>query len=93
MPRRLDLEGKSDDHAVALDQDLLVSERRQALRTALAELSERCRDLLTLLFADPALSYEQIGDRLGMKIGAIGPNRGRCLDRLRRTPTMSAFLT
>ena len=32
---------------------------------------------------DPAPSYEEIGEILGMPIGSIGPTRIRCLARLR----------
>jgi hypothetical protein len=36
--------------------------------------------------ADPASpSYEEIGAALEMPIGAIGPTRARCLDKLRRS--------
>ena len=35
--------------------------------------------------ADEEPSYEEIGAALGMPIGAIGPTRGRCLDKLRGT--------
>ena len=39
--------------------------------------------LLALLVASPPLSYEEIGARLGMPVGSIGPTRGRCLKKLR----------
>lgn len=48
-------------------------------------LPDRCRVLLRLLLADPPPSYEEIGAALDMPIGSIGPNRARCLERLRRT--------
>lgn len=35
--------------------------------------------------ADPAPSYEQIGSRLGMPVGSIGPTRRRALERLRQS--------
>jgi RNA polymerase sigma factor (sigma-70 family) len=56
------------------------------LRLALERLDERCRSLLSLLFADgderPA--YAEIGARLGMPAGSLGPTRARCLAKLRR---------
>ena len=35
--------------------------------------------------ADEPPSYEEVGAALDMPVGAIGPTRMRCLDRLRRT--------
>lgn len=54
------------------------------LRDALGRLGERCRKLLWLLYYEPEeLAYEEIGRRLGMPVGSIGPTRGRCLQKLR----------
>jgi DNA-directed RNA polymerase specialized sigma24 family protein len=33
--------------------------------------------------ADPAPSYAEISDELGVPVGSIGPTRARCLARLR----------
>lgn len=74
-----------------VDVWLLREERRIALREAFAELSERCRELLGLLFADPAVPYSRICDSLGVAVGAIGPMRQRCLARLRRSKALAAF--
>lgn len=50
---------------------------------ALAELPERCRRLLTLLyFTDPAPSYDEVSVALGIPVGSIGPTRARCLTAL-----------
>jgi RNA polymerase sigma factor (sigma-70 family) len=61
----------------------LRHEREALVRTALAGLPERHRSLLTLLVASPPVSYEEIGARLGMPVGSIGPTRARVLGRLR----------
>jgi hypothetical protein len=42
-----------------------------------------------LLISDPPHSYTMIHEALGIPVGSIGPQRARCLDRLRRS---SAFL-
>jgi RNA polymerase sigma factor (sigma-70 family) len=68
-----------------LDRLLLDGERDGALWRAFARLSERCKTLLRLLIADEEPSYEEVGAALGMPVGAIGPTRMRCLDKLRRT--------
>lgn len=82
-----------DDAAVGLDAvvddvadaELLVIERRQLLREALAELPEARRALLLLLVEVPPLAYEEISRRLGIPVGSIGPTRARALEQLRRT--------
>jgi RNA polymerase sigma factor (sigma-70 family) len=72
-----------------VDGPLLVRERDDALRRGLARIGERCQALLRLLsMADPP-SYDEIGAALGMPIGAIGPTRARCLDKLRRAPELA----
>ena len=76
------LDAVADDVA---GDDLLAAERRQLLREALAELPEGRRALLLLLLEDPPVGYEEIGRRLGIPVGSIGPTRARALDQLRRT--------
>ncbi|MEN3357387.1 MAG: hypothetical protein V7637_1369 [Mycobacteriales bacterium] len=90
--RPIDDERPPPDPAPAMDESLLLAERNDALRAALAELPDRCRDLLTLLFADPPVPYAEIETRLGMKHGAIGPSRARCLDRLRRSRPLARLM-
>jgi RNA polymerase sigma factor (sigma-70 family) len=75
--------------AAAIDQEIIMAERNALLRAALAELPPRCRQLLSMLVSDPPCSYAEISAVLGIRIGSIGPERGRCLERLRR----SEFLT
>lgn len=77
---------------IDLDEDLLRAERHEALLAAFAELSDRHRQLLLLLLEDPPLSYATISERLDMPIGAIGPTRARAVERLRRSPAISALL-
>ena len=71
---------------------LLQDERAAALRAGFAELPPECRRLLLVLLRDPPPSYKEISSRLEMPIGSIGPNRARCLDKLRRTPALSALI-
>ena len=65
-----------------LDDEILAVERRTALDASLARLTDRQRDLMTLLLDEPDLSYEEVGRRLGLPIGSIGPTRARSLARL-----------
>jgi RNA polymerase sigma factor (sigma-70 family) len=81
-----------DDHARTAEQDLLAAERHAALREAFGQLSPSCQQLIALLIHDPALSYAQISARLDIPVGSIGPNRRRCLDKLRRHPVIAALI-
>lgn len=59
-------------------------EDQHLVRTALALLEERCRQLLTLLFYDPDQPpYTEIAAQIGIPAGSIGPTRNRCLQKLR----------
>jgi RNA polymerase sigma factor (sigma-70 family) len=58
--------------------------RDRLLWRAFAALPERCQRLLGLLAFAPELTYAQLGTALGIKLGTVGPVRGRCLHELRR---------
>jgi RNA polymerase sigma factor (sigma-70 family) len=77
------------DDAVQLR--LITGERDRALQRALRTIGERCQALLRMLAAPDPPSYEEIGAALGMPIGAIGPTRSRCLDKLRRSPDLAGL--
>ncbi len=58
-------------------------EVRLIVRGALAELTDRCRNLLLILFGSNATpSYDALAEQLGLPRGSLGPTRQRCLDRL-----------
>jgi RNA polymerase sigma factor (sigma-70 family) len=69
----------------AIDEEVLIAERNAGLRAAFAELPLPCQRLLAMLISDPPLSYAEIHERLGIPVGSIGPQRARCLERLRRS--------
>src|SRR5690242_17543855 len=75
----------------AIDEEILIAERNAALRTAFAELPPHGQHLLAMLFRDPPCSYSEISATLGIPIGSIGPQRARCLERLRRSSALTAF--
>jgi RNA polymerase sigma factor (sigma-70 family) len=78
------------DNAV-IDEEILMAERNAALRAAFAELPPRCQQLLSMFLSDPPHSYAEIHAELGIPVGSIGPQRARCLDRLRRSSAFAAF--
>jgi len=86
------LENLPDAQAITAEQELLTAERHAALREAFARLPSASQQLLALLIADPPLPYAEISARLGIPIGSIGPNRSRCLARLRRDPAISSLI-
>jgi RNA polymerase sigma factor (sigma-70 family) len=81
-----------DTQTATADQELLAAERHAALREAFTRLPPACQRLLALLTEDPPQPYAEIGAKLGVPAGSIGPNRARCLDRLRRDPVIAALI-
>jgi RNA polymerase sigma factor (sigma-70 family) len=88
----VDAETVPDERAGTVEQDLLVAERHAALREAFAHLPPDGQQLLTLLIQDPPVPYAEISARLGIPVGSIGPNRARCLDKMRRYPAIAALI-
>lgn len=67
------------------DEQHQMLELQQTLRTAIETLSERCRELLTMLFYEPEeSSYAEIARRMAMPVPSVGPTRARCLEKLKR---------
>jgi RNA polymerase sigma factor (sigma-70 family) len=71
---------------------LLREDDRRAIRSGLAQLPARQRQLLLLLTQDPPLPYAEIGRRLGIPVGSIGPARARYLRHLRQTAAVRAVV-
>jgi RNA polymerase sigma factor (sigma-70 family) len=78
--------------AALIEEEIIAAERNAALRAAFAELPAQCRQLLAMLIGDPPHSYAEISVILGIRPGSIGPQRARCLQRLRRSNALRAFL-
>jgi RNA polymerase sigma factor (sigma-70 family) len=70
-----------DESAQAL---AIRSVEAESLRLAVARLPGKCRSLIELLFLGDEISYADVSSRAGVPIGAIGPTRARCLDKLRK---------
>jgi RNA polymerase sigma factor (sigma-70 family) len=84
-------EGTYTENAPAPEADMpdaLIREvqQSQALRDAVAGLSDRCQRMVQMLFFEtPARPYKDVASALGVATGSIGFLRSRCLDRLRST--------
>ena len=70
---------------VPLDEQLERIEQQQILRAAIEQLSERCRQLITLLFYSGNLSYDEVARQLGIPRASMGPTRARCLASLKKS--------
>jgi RNA polymerase sigma factor (sigma-70 family) len=88
----LDFERETGDESAMIGQELERVERQAALRAAFAQLPPLCRHLLTLLIQDQPPAYAEIAERLSLPVGGIGPTRGRCLARLRRSPYLTGLI-
>ena len=72
----------ADEHALP-DEALAQLEEQHIVRAALAELEDRCRTLIEMLFyRAEAPPYSEIAAALGTSEGSIGPTRARCLKKL-----------
>lgn len=72
-----------DERPPPVDARLLAEERDVTLWRCFERLTIRCQVLLRALMGTPAPDYATVSAALGMKIGSIGPTRGRCLSQLR----------
>jgi RNA polymerase sigma factor (sigma-70 family) len=73
------------DSALLPEALMLRLEEQHRVRTAVAALDERCRNLLVLLFyRGDSPAYAEIAEALGMREGSVGPTRARCLQKLRQ---------
>jgi RNA polymerase sigma factor (sigma-70 family) len=82
----------ADEETTQVDRWIIAHERDSALRTAFAELGERCQRLLALLMRDPPPPYASISADLSIPVGSIGPSRARCLDQLRGSPAVAQLV-
>jgi len=56
---------------------------KQLVREGLERLGGKCKDLLEALFgAGQEPNYTLIAEKLGIRVGSIGPTRARCLEKL-----------
>jgi len=75
------------------ERELVRAETSRTVRRAFTSLDEDCRQLLTVLvLSDPPLSYKEASELLDRPVGALGPSRQRCLEKLRATPAMQNWI-
>jgi RNA polymerase sigma factor (sigma-70 family) len=89
---RLDAENLPAEQDGGAEQEPIEAERHAAVREAVTHLPADGQRLIAPLIADPPLRYAEISAQLGIPVGSIGPNRGRCLDKMRRYPAVAALI-
>jgi len=73
------------DPAKNLEDIRILTEQQQAVRDCVQDLPPRCRSLIEMLYFDVrSLTYQEISQEIGMPVASIGPNRARCLEKLKK---------
>jgi RNA polymerase sigma factor (sigma-70 family) len=65
------------------EEQVILEDQRRELWVAIGMLSRRCQELLRIMAFAPRSDYATVAAALGMRVGSIGPTRGRCLAKLR----------
>lgn len=71
------------DQGMGSEEQVIIADQRRTLWAAIRRLSPRCQELLRIIAFVPRPDYAAVAAELGMKIGSVGPNRIRCLAKLR----------
>jgi RNA polymerase sigma factor (sigma-70 family) len=88
----LDLESVIASEERSAEKNAILAVQSEEVRNGLDALDARCRRLLGLLYLDEEdPRYDEISEKLGMPIGAIGPTRARCLEKLRKILVSRGF--
>jgi RNA polymerase sigma factor (sigma-70 family) len=86
-PREFDPEDVVSGPKDLPEEQVLQSDGDSRLWQHIAQLTQRCQELLRVIaFADRP-DYATVAQALGMPVGSIGPTRGRCLAKLRQLLT------
>jgi len=74
-----------DDYLDEYDPLVEAVEKEFLLERAVAELPDRCENLIRLLYFDTTEpSYAEVAERMGIPVASVGPTRARCLEKLRK---------
>ena len=83
LPADQDVFADLPDKGPGSEEQVIVEDQRRELWAAIGMLSRRCQELLRILAFAPRPDYATVAAALGMRVGSIGPTRGRCLAKLR----------
>ena len=83
LPADQDVFADLPDKGPGSEEQVIVEDQRRELWTAIGMLPRRCQELLRIMAFAPRPDYATVAAALGMRVGSIGPTRGRCLAKLR----------
>jgi RNA polymerase sigma factor (sigma-70 family) len=83
LPADQDLFADLPDKGPGSEEQVILEDQRRELWVAIGMLSRRCQELLRIMAFAPRSDYATVAAALGMRVGSIGPTRGRCLAKLR----------
>lgn len=76
------------DESPLVVEKLIELEEQHLIRTALKELEERCQKILAMIYlTEPAASYAEVAQKIGVGATSISPLRARCLKKLEKILT------
>lgn len=76
---------------IQADDQTQLAVESNSVRAAIHGLGGRCKELLTALYLEEDVPYSEINERFGIPIGAIGPTRARCLEKLQKILAKEGF--
>ena len=83
LPADQDVFAGLPDKGPGSEEQVILEDQRRELWAAIGMLSRRCQELLRIMAFAPRSDYATVAAALGMRVGSIGPTRGRCLAKLR----------
>jgi RNA polymerase sigma factor (sigma-70 family) len=83
LPADQDVFADLPDKGPGSEEQVILEDQRRELWAAIGMLSRRCQELLRIMAFAPRPDYATVAAALGMRVGSIGPTRGRCLAKLR----------
>jgi RNA polymerase sigma factor (sigma-70 family) len=83
LPADSELFSALPDPGPGSEEQVIIDDQRRALWQAIGRLDKRCQELQRIIAFVPRPDYAAVAAQLGMRIGSIGPTRGRCLAKLR----------
>jgi RNA polymerase sigma factor (sigma-70 family) len=83
LPVDQDVFADLPDKGPGSEEQVILEYQRRELWAAIGMLSRRCQELLRIMAFAPRPDYATVAAALGMRVGSIGPTRGRCLAKLR----------
>ena len=83
LPADQDVFADLPDKGPGSEEQVILEDQRRELWATIGMLSRRCQELLRIMAFAPRSDYATVAAALGMRVGSIGPTRGRCLAKLR----------